>query len=188
MSPAYCMSAANIVCKLAVSRNRRWPYNHKVFARQKEQLQSSVADMIEVHRQFLETLSHDHAEAMNKNLTEIGHLHSKLYARMAQIDMEWASSKPDEQSIAVSVYEIRTIADEWRSEHKQMASAMNLSQQLMTRRNFDRPRNTPGRYGAPFAQVTAIMVASWRVTWVSHGPLDHLVHSMVAGRFAVLAG
>ncbi len=91
MSLAYCMSATNIACKLAgrmVSRNRRWPYNHKVFACQKEQLQSSVADMIEVERQFLETLSHDQAEALNKNLTEIGHLHSELYARIAQIDKE----------------------------------------------------------------------------------------------------
>ena len=84
--------------------------------------------MIEVERQFLETLSYDQAEALNKNLTEIGHPHSELYVRIAQIDTEWASSKPDEQNIAVSVYEIRKIADEWRSEHKQMARAMSLSQ------------------------------------------------------------
>ncbi len=34
----------------------------------------------------------------------------------------------DAQSIAVSVYKIRKIADEWCSEHKQMARAMNLAQ------------------------------------------------------------
>lgn len=131
MSFAYCMSATNMVRKLAgrmVSRNRHWLYNRKVFAGQKEQLDSSVADMITVHQRFLETLSHDQAEARYKNLTEIDHLQSALNARMAQIDKEWASSKPDAHSIAVSVYEIRKIADEWRFAHKRMARAMNLSQ------------------------------------------------------------
>lgn len=131
MSFAYCMSATNIVRKLAgrmVSRNRHWLYDHKVFASQKEQLQSSVADMIEDHQQFLGTLSHDQADALNENLTEIGYLQSELNARMAQIDKEWTASRPNAQSIAVSVYAIRKIAGEWRSEHKQMARAMNLPQ------------------------------------------------------------
>jgi len=131
MSFAYCMSATNIVHKLAgriVSRNRHWPYNPKVFAGQKEQLQSSVADMIEVHRRFLETLSHDQAQTLNKNLTEMDLLQSELNAGMAQIDKQWASSKPDAQSIAASVYEIGKIADEWRFEHNQIARAINLFQ------------------------------------------------------------
>lgn len=56
MSFAYCMSATDIVRKLAgriVNRNRHWLYNPKVFAIQKEQLQSSIADMIEDHQWFL---------------------------------------------------------------------------------------------------------------------------------------
>ena len=131
MSFAYCKSATDIVRKLAgrmVSRNRHWLYDHKVFASQKEQLQSSIADMIEDHQWFLETLNHDQARSLDKNLTEIGHLQSELNERMAQIDKEWASSRPDAQSIAVSVCAIRKIAGEWRSAHKQMARAMNLSQ------------------------------------------------------------
>ncbi len=131
MSFAYCMSATDVVRKLAgrmASRNRRWLYNHQVFAIQKEQLQSSIADMIEDHQQFRETLSHAQARALNKNLTRIGHLQSALKERMAQIDKEWASTRPDAQSIAVSVYAIRKIAGEWRSAHKQMARAMNLPQ------------------------------------------------------------
>jgi hypothetical protein len=130
MSFAYCMSATDIVHKLAgrmVSRNRHWLYNHKIFASQKDQLHSSIADMIEDHQWFLETLSDEQARALNKNLTEIGHLQSELNERMAQIDREWTSSRPDAQSIAVSVYAIRKIAGEWRSAHKQMAEAMNLS-------------------------------------------------------------
>lgn len=131
MSFAYCMSATDIVRKLAgriVNRNRHWLYTPKVFASQREQLHSSIADMIEDHQWFLETLSHDQARALNKNLTEIGHLQSELNVRTAQIDQEWASSRPDAHSIAVSVYAIRKIAGEWRSAHKQMARAMNLSQ------------------------------------------------------------
>jgi len=65
---------------------------------------------------------------LNKNLAETGHLQSELNTRMAQIDKESASSRPDAQSIARSVYEIKKIADEWHSEHKRMAKAMNLSQ------------------------------------------------------------
>jgi len=110
-----------------VNRNRHWLYNNNVFAIRKEQLQSSIADMIEDHQQFLETLSPDQARAMNKNLTKIGHLQSELKERMAQIDKEWASSRPDAQSIALSVYATRKIAGEWRSAHKQMAKAMVLS-------------------------------------------------------------
>jgi len=131
MSFAYCMSATDIVRKLArrmVSRNRHWLYNRKVFAIQKEQLQSSIADMIEDHQQFRETLSREQARALNKHLTEIGHLQSSLKERMAQIDKEWASSRPNAQSIAVSIYAIRKIAGEWRSAHKQMARALNLPQ------------------------------------------------------------
>lgn len=131
MSFAYCMSATDIVRKLAgriVNQNRHWLYIPKVFAIQKEQLQSSIADMIEDHQWFLETLSLDQARALNKNLTEIGYLQSELNVRMAQIGKEWALSRPDAHCIAVSVYAIRKIAGEWRSAHKQMARAMNLPQ------------------------------------------------------------
>ncbi len=131
MSFVYCVSATNIVHKLAgqmVSRNKHWLYKPKVFAGQKEQLDSSVAAMIEVHQRFLETLSHDQADALNKNLAEMAHLQSELNARMAQIDKGWASSEPDARSIAVSVHEIRKIADEWRFELEQIARAVNLSE------------------------------------------------------------
>ncbi len=131
MAFAYCTAATDVVRSLSkrmVSLNSHWHYNPKVFPGLKEQLRSSVADMTEVHEQFLQSLSQDQTKALSKDLTELGQLQAELNAELSQLDEQWTSSRPDPGNIAKSVYKIREIADKWRSEHGKIATEMGIPQ------------------------------------------------------------
>lgn len=129
MAFAYCVSATEAVRRLSkrmVSLNNHWRYNPKVFPGQKEQLRSSVANMTEVHEQFLQSLSQDQAKALSQDLTELEQLQTELNAELSQLDEEWTSSRSDRGNIATSVYRIRKIADRWCSEHGKIATEMGI--------------------------------------------------------------
>jgi septal ring factor EnvC (AmiA/AmiB activator) len=129
MAFAYCVSATEAVRRLSkrmVSLNSHWRYNTKVFPGQKEQLRSSVANMTEVHEQFLQSLSQAQAKALSQDLKELEQLQTELNAELSQLDEEWTSSRSDRGNIATSVYRIRKIADRWRSGHGKIATEMGI--------------------------------------------------------------
>lgn len=133
---AYCMTATKAAHKL-IGRmpdqgsywrvRRNGPYDLSAASAKREQLESSLNDMVAAHRHFLQTLSQEQDAELGSNLSNLEQLQADLDLEMPQLDKELGSTRPDSFLVSRSIYRIGKTINKWHSQHKKIAKKLGVS-------------------------------------------------------------
>lgn len=127
---ATCMEATDRVLRLAdqmASPGTRGNYDAAVFPAQKEQMQAALAELETAHRRFHHSLNQPQEKELRQYLRKLERLQTELSKRIAQVDRELSTNKPDPRRLRDDTHKIREVAEKWQSEHRKIAKEMGIT-------------------------------------------------------------
>lgn len=126
---ATCMEAterARKVVEQMVKPGSRWSYDSVVFPGQKEQFQSAMAEMGEAHQHFRHSLSQVQEKELGKYFKKLDRYQVELGSRIAQMDRELSTGKPDPRRLENDSRKIADATEKWLSEHLKIAKEIGI--------------------------------------------------------------
>ena len=126
---AKCMDATEKVRQAAnhmVGPNSRWSYEANAFSGQKEQFQAALAEMGEAHQHFRHSLSQGQEKELGKYFKKLDRYQAELGSRIAQVDRELSTNKPDPRRLENDSRKIEDVTEKWLSEHLKIAKEIGI--------------------------------------------------------------
>ncbi len=137
---ASCMAATEQVEQIVDQMTRmgnRWGRGRVTYSRhdlmvlsEREQaLDAALSTLTTAHEELRRNLVEVRDQAIEKRLQKLDRLQTKLYSGSSQIGRDLASARPGPGSPEVSwdVNAVRTAANKWQAEHKQIARELELA-------------------------------------------------------------
>ena len=118
-------SARTIVDRMARPGTRS-SYDAGIFPGQKEQLQAALAEMGAAHQNFQHSLGQAQEKELGKYLNKLNRFEADIGSRMAQLDRELSTNKPDPRRLHGYTQKIKEVTEKWRSEHRKIAKEMGI--------------------------------------------------------------
>lgn len=116
-----------ILANQIVGSGSGWRYDAAIFPGQKEQLQAALAQMGDAHHHFRHSLSKAQEKELGKSLGKLDRYDVELGSRIAQLDRELGTNKPDPKRLYKDARKIQEVAEKWRSEHRTIGKAMGIA-------------------------------------------------------------
>lgn len=126
---AKCTTATEQVIALAnrmVGPGTPREYDAAVFSRQEEQLRTAVAELENAHQHFSHGLNQAQEKELRKYLSKLERYQRELASRIAKVDRELATNRPDPRRLYSDTHKIREVAEKWHSEHQKIAKEMGI--------------------------------------------------------------
>jgi len=126
---ARCMESASRSLRIAdgmTGSSSGANYDAAALAKQKGQLEAALTERETTHQHFRHSLSQPQEKELRKHLAKLDRFRSEMDKRIAQLERELSSGKPDSRRLSGDTRKIKELAEKWQAEHRKIAEEMGI--------------------------------------------------------------